>query len=50
MKKYDIAAVVTIESAQIINNLGVAVIVTDGKHIQIIKEDKNGKGICDSLQ
>lgn len=43
MKKYDIAVVVTIESAQIINNLGVAVIVTDGKYIQIVKEDDKSR-------
>lgn len=38
MKKYDIGSIVTIESAQIIFNRGVAVIVTDGKYVQIVKE------------
>lgn len=38
MKKYDLGSIVTIQSAQIIFNLGVAVIVTDGQYVEIVKE------------
>jgi hypothetical protein len=50
MKKYDLGSIVTIESAQIIKSLGAAVVVTDGKFLEIVKEDKDGKKLCDSLQ
>lgn len=42
MKKYDISSIITIQSAQIIFNRGVTVIVTDGRYVEINKEDKDG--------
>ena len=37
-KKYEIAAVITIGTVQLLNSHGVAFVITDGKYVQIEKD------------
>jgi hypothetical protein len=38
-KKYEVADWLTLESAESIHEVGVALVITDGKYAQIVKED-----------
>ena len=38
-KKYEVADCLTLENAESIHEVGVALVITDGKYAQIVKED-----------
>ena len=38
-KKYEVADWLTLESAESIHEVGVALVITDGKYAQIVKEE-----------
>jgi hypothetical protein len=40
-KKYEIADCLTLESAESIHEVGVALVITDGKYAQIVKEEED---------
>jgi hypothetical protein len=42
-RKHDTTEIVTLEAAQNLYNFGIAVVVTDGKYIQLGEEERRGE-------